>query len=128
MKITHRTTLVSLAIFGGLASAGAAMADHPEANKLWGTPVHEGQPLRMQIHEVRPDRTVLIKPSTDWVRITGGETVRFVVQTPQGEKSFYWLFDTFDRSFGLKLNEIAPAGILEGRTVRVAVEPDPLYR
>lgn len=128
MKTTHRTTLVSLAILGGLTGAGTALANHPAASEFWGTPVHEGQPMRMQAHEVRANRTVLIKPSTDWVRVTGGETVRFVVQTPQGEKSFYWLFDTYGRSFNFKLNEVAPAGVLEGRTVRVAVDADPRYQ
>lgn len=32
MTTTHRTTLVSLAILGGLTSAGTALANHPAAS------------------------------------------------------------------------------------------------
>lgn len=129
MRTAYRTALVSLALLGGLASAAPALANHPAANEFWGTSVHEGEPIRMERHKVRADRTVDIKPTTDWVSVTGGETIRFVVQTPQGEQTFLWMFDTYNsQSFSFELNKVAPAGILDDRVVRVTVDADPRYR
>ena len=110
---TLRTHLVSLAIAGALAVAAPAFANHPAASPNLGTPVHGGS----------ADRTVVLDAAAKWVNVTGGETIRFVVNG----KSFYWLFDTYNSSPVFDLDKIAPAGMLDGRSIKVYVSPDPLY-
>lgn len=118
---TLRNALVS--IVGASVVAGAfvvapAFANHPASNPFLGTPVHEGIVERT----IKVDRDIVIDTSTKWVNVTGGETIRFVVDG----KSFVWLFDVYDRSLKSELNKIAPAGILN-RKIDVFVSPDPRY-
>lgn len=113
MKTLH-TYLVSLAIAGAFAAAAPVFANHPAANPNWGTPVHDE----------RAGRTIVIGAGTKWVNVTGGETIRFVV----GGKSFSWLFDTYNASPVFDLDKIAPAGMLDGRSIKVYASPDPLYQ
>lgn len=65
-------------------------------------------------------RTIVLTPSTTFVNVTGGETIRFVV----GEKSFAWNFDGPVSSFDLK--RVAPANMLE-QTLKVYIAPNPTY-
>ncbi|MFZ6773592.1 CzcE family metal-binding protein [Undibacterium sp. SXout7W] len=65
-------------------------------------------------------RTIVLTPSTTFVNVTGGETIKFIV----GEKSFAWNFDGPVSSFDLK--RVAPANMLE-QTLKVYVAPNPTY-
>lgn len=112
MKTLH-AYLTSLAVAGTFAVAAPAFAVHPQASPNLGTPVHEGS----------ADRTIVLDAGTRWVNVTGGETIRFVVDG----KSFYWLFDTYTSAPVFELNKIAPAGILGERNIKVYVSPDPQY-
>lgn len=103
--------LVSLAVAGAFTVAAPAFAMHPAASPDLGTPVHEGY----------ADRTVMLDAGAKWVNVTGGETIRFVV----GGKSFLWRFDTHSTSPVFDLDKIAPAGVLDGRSIKVYVAPDP---
>jgi hypothetical protein len=67
-------------------------------------------------------RTIVIKPDTRWVNVTGGETVRFVV----GDKTFSWTFNVARNVLSFDLRRIAPPGILD-HPVKVYVAPDPRY-
>lgn len=65
-------------------------------------------------------RTIVIKPETSYVNVTGGEVIRFDV----GGKSFVWNFNGTRSSFDLAT--IAPAGLL-GRKVTAYIAPNPMY-
>lgn len=67
-------------------------------------------------------RTIVIKPDTRYVNVTGGETIRFVA----GEKSFAWHFDGALQVTSFALNQVAPSGLLEHK-VTVYIAPNPLY-
>ncbi|MEW6331346.1 MAG: CzcE family metal-binding protein [Pseudomonadota bacterium] len=108
---TLRTHLISLAIAGAFTAAAPAFANHPMASPNLGTPVHDGS----------ADRTIALGADAKWVNVTGGETIKFVV----GGKSFSWRFDTFSTSPVFELDKIAPAGMLDGRSIKVYVSPDP---
>lgn len=110
---TLHTHLVSLAIAGTLAVAAPAFANHPAANPNLGTPMHDQS----------ADRTIVLGAGAKWVNVTGGETIRFVV----GGKSFAWRFDTYSTSPAFELDKIAPAGMLDGRSIKVYVSPDPRH-
>lgn len=110
---TLRTHFRSLAFISALAASGTVLANHPSANPNWGTSVHDGT----------ADRTIQLSGNMNWVNVTGGETIRFVLDG----KSFTWRFDTYDASPTFDLGKIAPAGILGNRAIRVYVSPDPQY-
>ncbi len=119
---TLHTHLVSLAVAGAFVVSVPAFASHPAAGPNLGTPVHNGVPD----HRPRPrdaDRTTVIDADTKWINVTGGELVRFVVDG----KSFSWLFDTYSTSPVFELDEIAPAGMLGDRSIKVYVSPDSLH-
>lgn len=65
-------------------------------------------------------RTIVIKPTTSFVNVTGGEVIRFDV----GDKSFVWNFNGQRSSFDLA--RVAPASVLE-RKVTAYVAPNPMY-
>jgi len=67
-------------------------------------------------------QTVIITPATQWVNVTGGDTVRFVA----GAVSFTWSFQVGVTVSTFDLNRIAPPGML-ARPVVVYVAPNPLY-
>ena len=67
-------------------------------------------------------QTVTITPATQWVNVTGGDTVRFVA----GAVSFTWNFQVGVTVSRFDLNRIAPPGML-ARPVAVYVAPNPLY-
>jgi hypothetical protein len=71
---------------------------------------------------VAAERTIVIRPDTRWVNVTGGETIRFVV----GDKSFAWAFNVAATVHAFELNRIAPPGMLDHR-VTAYVAPDPRY-
>jgi hypothetical protein len=68
------------------------------------------------------DRTVSIDPSTRWINVNGGETIRFIAN---GE-SFDHRFNSFTHSAVYDLGKIAPAGAID-RSLKVYVSPDPAH-
>lgn len=110
---TLRTHLVSLAAAGAFAVTVPAFANHPGVSPNLGTPVH-GEST---------NRTITLDANTKWVNVTGGETIRFIVDG----KSFFWRFDTYNTNPVVELDKIAPAGMLGDRSIKVYVSPDPLY-
>lgn len=101
---------------GSLLWAAAAGANHPPVSAAFGTAVHDGS----------ADREIRIGPDTRWVNVNDGETIKFVVDSATGSRSFIWRFDTTTEST-MELNRIAPAGMLERGGVRVYVGPNPQY-
>ena len=65
-------------------------------------------------------RTIVIKPETRYVNVTGGEIIRFEV----GDKSFVWNFSGQRSSFDLA--RIAPPSVLDHK-VTAYVAPNPMY-
>lgn len=65
-------------------------------------------------------RTIVIKPETSYVNVTGGEVIRFEV----GNKSFVWNFNGQRSSFDLA--RVAPPSMLD-RKVTAYVAPNPMY-
>lgn len=110
---TLRIHLISLAVAGAFTAAAPAFASHPAANPNLGTPVHDKS----------ADRAIVLGADAKWVNVTGGETIRFVVDG----KSFSWRFDTYSTSPVFELDKIAPAGMLDGRSIKVYVSPDPQH-
>lgn len=110
---TLRTSLSYLAFTGAIAAAAPAFANHPSASPDLGTPLHDAS----------AGRTITLDAGTEWVNVTGGETVKFVA----GGMSFSWNFDTYGTAPVFDLNRIAPEGVLSGRPVKVYVAPDPMY-
>lgn len=65
-------------------------------------------------------RTIEIKPSTTYVNVTDGETVKFAVDG----KEFSWHFRTWPNVYQFQLEKIAPKEALaSGVTVYVARNP-----
>lgn len=89
-----------------------ALAVKPPPLKLLGNTAPESSAAR----------TVKISPTTKSVRVTGGETVKFVA----GDKSFAWSFDVPNSITSFELNRVAPAGVLDHK-VRAYVAPNPTY-
>ncbi|MFN3750274.1 MAG: CzcE family metal-binding protein [Thiobacillus sp.] len=110
---TLRIPLSRLALAGAFTLAAPAFANHPPASPALGSPVHDAS----------AGRTIALDAGTAWVNVTGGETVSFVADG----KRFSWHFDTYGTAPVFDLDRIAPAGVLQGRTVRVYVAPDPAY-
>lgn len=67
-------------------------------------------------------KTIVIRPDTRWINVTGGDIVRFVV----GDKSFGWAFNVGTGVNLFNLNRVAPPGMLDHR-VDAYVAPDPRY-
>jgi hypothetical protein len=67
-------------------------------------------------------QTIVITPQTRWVNVTGGDTVKFIVD----DKAFAWNFTVESSVSSFSLNQVAPAGFLS-REVVAYVAPDPLY-
>lgn len=67
-------------------------------------------------------QTIVIKPETKWVNVTGGDTVKFVV----GDKSFAWLFNVATGVRVFDLSRVAPPGVLN-HPVDAYVAADPKY-
>ncbi|MEO7336132.1 MAG: CzcE family metal-binding protein, partial [Caldimonas sp.] len=65
-------------------------------------------------------RTIVIKPETSYVNVTGGEIIRFEV----GTRSFVWNFNGQRSSFDL--GRIAPPSLLDHK-VTAYVAPNPMY-
>ena len=83
------------------------------------------QPLRLDLlgnsgPVSAANRTIVITPGTEYVNVTGGETINFVV----GGKSFAWTFD--GPSIAFNLDRAAPANTLDHK-VMVYVAINPLY-
>lgn len=67
-------------------------------------------------------QTIVIAPDTKWVNVTGGDTVKFVVD----DKSFAWAFNVATGVSNFDLSRVAPPGMLN-RRVDAYVAPDPKY-
>jgi hypothetical protein len=65
-------------------------------------------------------RTIVIKPETRYVNVTGGEVIRFEVDN----KSFVWNFNGQRSSFDLA--RVAPTAVLDHK-VTAYVAPNPMY-
>jgi len=65
-------------------------------------------------------RTIVIKPTTSYVNVTGGEVIRFEV----GDKSFLWNFSGPGSSFDL--TRVAPPSVLDHK-VTAYIAPNPMY-
>lgn len=66
--------------------------------------------------------TIVIRPDTKWVNVTGGDTVKFVV----GDKSFAWVFNVASTVSVFDLSRVAPPGVLN-QPVDAYISPDPRY-
>jgi Heavy-metal resistance protein CzcE len=77
-----------------------------------------GQP----IPPAAAQKTIVIRPDTRWVNVTGGDTVRFLV----GDKAFGWGFDVAAGVKAVDLERVAPPGMLDHPVVAY-VAPDPRY-
>lgn len=67
-------------------------------------------------------RSIVIRPDTTHVHVTGGEIVRFVV----GDQAFAWHFSGPPMVNSFLLNRVAPPGLLT-RPVTANVTLNPLY-
>jgi len=67
-------------------------------------------------------RTISVDHDTNYVNLTGGDVVKFVIHG----KEFVWNFDTADNINEFDLNRILPAGTLH-HVVKVYVARDPTY-
>ena len=80
-------------------------------------------PLRLlgeQAPVAAASRVIVVNPDTSYIRVTGGETVEFVV----GKSKFAWTFDGPQGPFDLQ--QILPTGAPK-RDIHGFVEPNPLY-
>ncbi len=66
--------------------------------------------------------TIVIRPDTRWVNVTGGDTVKFIVD----DKAFAWTFNVATTVNAFDLARVAPPGVLN-RRVDAYVAPDPRY-
>lgn len=68
-------------------------------------------------------RTIVIKPDTRYVNVTGGEIIQFQA----GDQRFAWQFDVAMTVNSFNLNQVAPVGALTHK-VTANIQPDPKYR
>lgn len=68
-------------------------------------------------------RTVVIDGNVNYVNVTGGEIIRFIVN----DKAFAWNFDSAQNIPPFELRLIAPPDIALDHPVTVYVAPNPLY-
>lgn len=122
MRKLH-TYLSVFAIVSAFIAPTPSFAMHASAKSLLGTPVQNGVP-HYHANEQNVDRTIVIGADTKHVNVAGGETVKFTV----GDKSFEWLFDTYEASRVFDLREIAPEGVIGNQHVKVYLSPDPTYQ
>lgn len=67
-------------------------------------------------------RTINVDHDTNYVNLTGGDVVKFVIHG----KEFVWNFDTADNINEFELNRILPPGTLH-HVVKIYVARDPTY-
>ena len=117
MKPRIHIVVASLGLMSAFAAAPLALAGQLHEDLVTpatpGTSAHRGGPV---------DRTVVIDDKMRSINVKDGETIRFVV----GEKSFAWIFDSYDQ--GKDLKQIAPKGMLGDRSIKVYVASDPRGR
>lgn len=68
------------------------------------------------------ERTIVIRPGTRHVNVTGGEIIRFDI----GQQSFAWHFDGALNVTRLQLQQVAPAGVLD-HPVIAYIRPNPFF-
>lgn len=108
MKLKLLITSFALLVCASFQTSFAA----PSRTDLFGDPA----PLSAA------ERTIVIGPTTKWVNVTGGETIKFIA----GQKSFAWSFDTAPTISSFDLNRVAPPGALDHK-VTAYIAPDPRY-
>jgi hypothetical protein len=101
---------ISLVLFGCAAPGSDPLAGR---TALIGAPAAEQPAVQ---------RTIAITPDTQFVNVTSGETVRFVL----GARSFAWSFQSGPTVSAFDLNLIAPPGMLT-HPVKVYVAANPTY-
>ena len=105
-------TKLGFSLLLAAACCGACSTPHGMTwQERWGDPVPDSAATK----------TIVIKPDTSYVNITGGEVVKFV----EDGKSFAWNFDG-QLGYAFELNRVAPPGVLDHR-VMAYVDPDPYY-
>jgi hypothetical protein len=110
MKIRYRTsTIISIVLTTSMLVACATRTSYVD---LYGDPA----PVSAA------QRTIVIGPDTKYVNVEGGQIVKFVA----GDKEFAWNFFVARTVSMFRLNEVAPAGVLD-HEVRAYVSPDPRY-
>lgn len=107
MRTALRCAAALLILHALSASAGAA-----DYRRLYGDPASAAA----------ASYTIVIRPDTRYVNVTGGDTVNFIV----GDKSFAWAFNVARTVWAFDLNEVAPPGMLDHK-IRAYVAPDPKY-
>ena len=106
----NRPLVIAAFAAATLAAAGAQAAP---LSQIYGEAVQGGA----------PDRSVTVTPSTRYVNVVDGQTVRFNADG----KTFEWHFDTLGGSPNFDLSAIAPKDV-DVAGVRVYVDQNPLYR
>jgi hypothetical protein len=97
------------------APLSSLQSDYPSA---YGTPADPDS----------ANRIVRLSSSLHSVNVAYGETVKFIVDVPNGsERSFAWRFDVSPSLSHVDLSDVAPAD-LPAQNVRVFVAPDSRYR
>jgi hypothetical protein len=72
----------------------------------------------------RATRTIVIRPDTKYVNVTGGEIIKFVVDG----KAFAWNFNSMNEIPPFELTLIAPSEVAINHKVLVYVATNPLYK
>jgi hypothetical protein len=111
---TRRLLPLFLAAATAAASNAAPACTVEQALDFLGTAVPVQSPA---------DEIIVISDTTRYVNVTGGETVRFIVDG----HAFTWSFQTSGtRLVPFDLSRIAPRGLLNHRVVAYVAD-DPLY-
>ena len=107
----------SIAMIGGaIALYGALLTAPAGADTQFGMPAAADSPVT---------KTVRIDAKTRWVNVVQDDIVKFVVNGPDGEKTFAWNFST--GLHAVDLSKIAPAGLID-RVIYAYVARNPRYQ
>lgn len=85
-------------------------------------PTGEAGDFGAPVANTAAERTIVVKPTTRYVNVTDGETVKFAVDG----KEFSWHFSTWPTSNQVALEKLAPKDTLASG-VTVYVERNPRY-
>jgi hypothetical protein len=110
---SNRVTLLLLSV----SLTSALFANQAQASGPTGTIADFGN----AVSSAGEARIITLSPSTKYVNVTNGETVRFVA----GDTSFTWNFSIFPNLNSFKLSRMAPEG-MNVDMVTVYVAPNPL--
>lgn len=126
MSMRHLVVFLFAGVTLGLlpGCAGGIHYPVPPRIDLLGMPVIDQAAVRSgaSTNARTTMRTIVLTPTTRWIDVTSGETVRFVT----GEQAFAWQFQVSPNVATFALNQVAPPGWLS-HTILVYVAPNPLY-